>query len=584
MADQYTCTGSGVRIRKGPGLNYVQVGSLYKGQVVSFISQEGQWIQHSGGGWSSSNYLQMSSKDAGSPVPSTTTATEQVNAEQSSAAKQEVDLDELKEEYTDPYPSEPSMLYSLVTDESSYLNDLDNSLKVSTTRGIHGMPYQFLPIVDNRINNNDSNTFGRKYAEKIVARMPLLIVVPGVPKFMSGYSNAAKSDVLRRAFGDSGRSNSKWASTMERDGKYYSLQMEYRLYYEYVNTLCKALANYMGVGNETINGHKVGGDLFGLSSFDWLHDIDSDLKRICRQAKCVAFYIDSDKQISESMSNDTTESMIKQSINGLSDYAREAQFLLGSTSYAARTGIIGEATDNFLGQGNLQENIDNVNNFIDHVMLGNGGIFTRITSNIQTLVAGGKLIFPELWSDSSFGGRSYDVNIKLRCPNPTPFGLYLDILVPMAHILCLVAPRSAAANGYVSPFLVRAYYKGMFNVDMGIITSLSITKGAEGGWSREGIPTSVDINFTIKDLYSSLTISKADKGASGIIHNTALMDYLANWCGINLNEPEIEKQAALYMGASAVSQTIDALRFDIFRGLEQWKDNFAYNIYSRIFR
>lgn len=583
MADQYTCTGSGVRIRSGPGTNYGQVGTLYKGQVVEFISQNGNWINHSAGGWSSSNYLQLSKKGEESTVPPATNATEEIKIEQSSPPREEADLDELEEE-KDPYPMDESLLLDeLVDNERQYLNNLDNSLKVSTTRGIHGMPYQFLPVVDNRINNNASNTFGRKYAEKIVARMPLLIMVPGIPKFMSGYSSADKMDVLERGLGVK-RSDSRWASSMSQDGKYYSLKMEYKLYYDYVNALCKAMANYLGIGRERIRGGSVGGGWLGLGSFDWLNDIESDLKKICRQGRCVAFYIDSDKQISESMSNDTTESMIKQSINGLSDYAREAQFLLGTTSYATRNGAIAEATDRFMGQEGLQDNIENVNNFINNIMLGNGGIFSRLTSNIQTLVAGGKLVFPELWSDSSFGGRSYDVNIKLRCPNPTKLALFLDILVPIAHIICAMAPRAATANGYVSPFLVRAYYKGMFNVDMGIITSLSITRGNEGSWSREGIPTAVDVNFTIKDLYSSLTISKDDSSSSGMINNTALMDYLANWCGININEPEVLKQIQLWIGASDLSKGINALRFDIFRGLEQWKDNFAYDIYANLFR
>ena len=33
-------------------------------------------------------------------------------------------------------------------------------------------------------------------------------------------------------------------------------------------------------------------------------------------------------------------------------------------------------------------------------------------------------------------------------------------------------------NGYVNPFLVRACYKGFFNIDTGIITDMSVTKGA----------------------------------------------------------------------------------------------------------
>ena len=45
------------------------------------------------------------------------------------------------------------------------------------------------------------------------------------------------------------------------------------------------------------------------------------------------------------------------------------------------------------------------------------------------------------------------------------------------HILGFTAPRALGYNGIQSPFLVRCFYKSFFNVDMGIVTNLNITKG-----------------------------------------------------------------------------------------------------------
>lgn len=616
MADKYTCTGSSVRIRSGPGMQFGQIGSLYKGQVVEFVSQQGAWIQHNLGGWSSSNYLALTEKDAGTgatAIPDTTTVTDETNADASgsgtvssdgvnssgsgvsgtsaaaSTTRKEVDLAELtEEEIGGDYPLEPSSFESLEISSKEYLNMLDSSLKVHTTRGIHGMPYQFLPVVDNRIDGSeDNNVFGRKFADKIVAKMPLLLMTPGTAKFMSSFSEEERRQVLLSSIFGVVDNNAKDSlmNTMSKDGRYYSFKNQYNEYFQYVRAMAKIMANYMGVGDKEVNGKKLGGPFNGIfGSFDWEKDIQSDISKLTRFANCTAWYIDSEKQISENLSNETTESMLKSSINGLSDYARELQFLLGTSAYAVGTGSVASRADALFGQDQLNANIESVNEFINKVMPGQtGGIFTRLTSNIQTLVAGGKLIFPEIWSDSSFGGRSYDISLKLRCPDPTPLGIFLDIMIPIIHIICFTAPRSSTANGYVSPFLVRAFYKGMFNVDMGIITSLNITRGAEGSWSRSGIPTSVDINFTIKDLYSSLTISKADS-YQPIMDNLPLLDFLANMAGININEPDVFRQIELYLGAGAVSRISDFLRFDMFRGLEQWVGNTAMFIYDRLFR
>ena len=121
-------------------------------------------------------------------------------------------------------------------------------------------------------------------------------------------------------------------------------------------------------------------------------------------------------------------------------------------------------------------------------------------------------------------------------------------MVPMWHVLCLVLPRNADAQAYYSPFLVRAYYKGMFNIDMGIITDLSLTKGGEGEWNINGIPTQAELSFTIKDLYEELSMTNDDKFGTKLLSNVAELDYIANNCGININDTDINRTFKLLTG------------------------------------
>ena len=138
--------------------------------------------------------------------------------------------------------------------------------------------------------------------------------------------------------------------------------------------------------------------------------------------------------------------------------------------------------------------------------------------------------------------------MKLTTPDFDKKSWYLNIYVPLCHLIALVLPRGDFQNGYVSPFIVKAFYKGMFNIDMGIITDMTINKGKEGGWTKDGLPTVVDVSFTIQDLYSTLSMTPTGPlMKKNVMQNIAEMDYLANLCGVNINEPDVGRMIEMYV-------------------------------------
>ena len=188
------------------------------------------------------------------------------------------------------------------------------------------------------------------------------------------------------------------------------------------------------------------------------------------------------------------------------------------------------------------------------------------------------MVFPELWSDSDYD-RSYSIDIKLRSPDADDVSIFLNIIVPYIHLMALTAPRDmdglANSNGYVAPFLVRAFSISMFSIDMGIITDLSITKGGEGNWTTgSGLPTSVDVSLTIKDLYKSMYMTKAtlnrnDSFFTKFIANDAEMEELMTLAGVQTQGISLERRwdilsAALGQGTRGVVRTpINKIREDI---------------------
>ena len=512
MAEIWKVIGTySVWVHTGPGTSYPHSGVLYGKDNKEYTVTERKntyWL-NIGSGWACEcdwNGLRVMTKvrDSNPPKP--------VEPDPTYENVEEEELAWVPD--TDP----------IIISSSEFASSLDQTLRIKNLRGIFGMPYQFLPSVDTRVGTTN-DAIGRKYGEMIVAKMPLLLMTPGTPVFMAKFTEKQKANILEKFISFSTGEEGSLDELIDREGKYYSLKYAYNDYFKYVNPMCRAAARFLNIQDETIDGVK-------LDEYNWAWNTNENVQQFLSAYRgCLAFYINSDTQVSEDFSNSTTESQLASKVNGLSDYGREINYLLGSATSGT---ALGSVYDKFVNQEELSNNIENLNNFINNTLLGRGQIFSNITSNIQTVVAGGRLIFPEIWSESSFA-RSYSINMKFTSPDCDKLSIYLNILVPLYHLIGLAAPRQVKSNGYISPFLVRAFYKGLFNVDMGIITSLSVTKGAEGAWTKDGLPTVVDVAITLKDLYSDMAITSSDDIKLNFMNNIILMDYIANSCGVNIN-------------------------------------------------
>jgi hypothetical protein len=218
-------------------------------------------------------------------------------------------------------------------------------------------------------------------------------------------------------------------------------------------------------------------------------------------------------------------------------------------------------------------------------LLGNGagGIFNSLIGKVKTVLSGGRLIFPEIWTDSNFG-RSYSCKMKLVALYGNPLCVFLQILVPFAHIFCLTMPKeSAGGQGYSTPFLVRGWFKGVFNIDMGIITDFTFSRGGESEWTVDGLPTVAEISFSIKDMYDGMSMSsvtgKNNQVNKDIISNVAELDYIANACGVNINANEVKRIAITYM-IMFKSKIIDEFTTNIFGGIIQYFNNKINSIFG----
>lgn len=484
-------------------------------------------------------------------------------------------------------PEEKKDIYmQYVNSEYGDTQDAGNvadSLLVDNLSGIYGIPYQFPESVDPRPDSKSS--FGSIYAERIITRMPLLMMSPGKVDFMSSYKTGEKKAVLDVLLND-GDGASDINDFLEKPGKYYTFAYDTENYWKYVNAANQASAIYLGIGDVEID---VNGVKAKAADFKWEKASNNKFDSLLVSNKSyVCFYTDADSSKSESFGNDTTSSQLADKVNDFSSIAKEIQFLVG-----ANTGI-----DIMQNQSAIDDALTNLGNVVDK-FIGGSQTIKDLGEDFVTIASGGKLIFPEIWSDSTFS-QSFDVKIKLRCPCPNKVSWFLDIIVPINHLIALTMPRSPygksiinkdfdqepSVNGYMSPFLVRAFYKGLFNCDMGIITDLSIEKGKEGSWTLDGLPSEVDISMTIKDLYNVMAMSEYTTGnqRKSFLNNTTYLNYLANSCGISINKPDLDRSLDLWAMIQKNYWKDKLTGYTWWQKASQGGMNKLYNMYTGVFK
>ena len=116
---------------------------------------------------------------------------------------------------------------------------------------------------------------------------------------------------------------------------------------------------------------------------------------------------------------------------------------------------------------------------------------------------------------------------------------------------------------------------------MGIMTGLNITRGAEAEWSYDGIPTVAEVSFDIKDLYEGMFMSRSDhEGSMGIMSNIIELDYIANSCGININDQEVKRTIKLFTTLKLKNLASDIVYSDILGGVIQYFNQRMQNIFG----
>lgn len=217
----------------------------------------------------------------------------------------------------------------------------------------------------------------------------------------------------------------------------------------------------------------------------------------------IAFRVNATGQVSENFTSQAVESEIASKINGISSAARANNFNF------ANGNLVGGALGSMVGAVK-----DAVVGFVGGVAEG----FSM--SGLATLNGGAFVDIPKHWQSSLSSMPHTTYTFDLVTPYGNPVSQIFGIDIPLCMILAGALPLSTGAQSYTSPFICELFDKGRAQIRLGMIDSLTVTRGiGNTGWSKDGQALGVQISFSVIDLSSILAMPITEgftNGASNV--------------------------------------------------------------------
>lgn len=234
-------------------------------------------------------------------------------------------------------------------------------------------------------------------------------------------------------------------------------------------------------------------------------------------AEFVTFNVKADSSVSESVSNSAGESELAQTLNNMNSSGRSRNF-------------------HFAG-GNVGDNVfmnalESVGSAVKDFAVGT---LDRVGMSGLAAFSGAAFVdIPKYWQDSSVTFPRMSYKLELRSPYGHPVARMQYEIIPMLMLLAMALPRAAGKQSYTSPFLVEAYCQGRGQVRLGLIDSLTITRGVNNmPWSKKGEFRGIDVDFSIMDL-SSIMSMPLNSNIDMFDDENAFTDYMATLGGLGL--------------------------------------------------
>ena len=261
--------------------------------------------------------------------------------------------------------------------------------------------------------NDLADPSGRVYNSTIIADIPHVYIIPGVPSVNRSLINVAGKRIVPAAISnallDLQETGFKFGVRGIKTGndlRFIGFKTNYKEYYEYVQTMLSAVYSYLD-NTGTF-------DVFRFSE-----EFENSLKNFG-----LCFYADKATSVSESADNSYASSRVAEMVADKAGSMREADIL---NPFNGKTARIVDSLKAMNPLGVLES-------------LGTfDGTITRTANALFRVVNGSNLFFPEVWQDSRFD-KSYNVSFKFYSPYGDKLSIFRFVYVPFIALLALALP------------------------------------------------------------------------------------------------------------------------------------------------
>ena len=200
------------------------------------------------------------------------------------------------------------------------------------------------------------------------------------------------------------------------------------------------------------------------------------------------FNVDYQGPVSESVSNSISDMALKDTMKSAARAAREINFNLagGNVFGDAQASVTAALTD--FAKGAVE------------------GITIGLSNIVAGLMGGAYIDIPKKWDDSEISFPQITYKMKLISPYGNILSQFMDIYIPLCMLIAGSFPQAAGKRSYTSPFLCSLFNRGVQNIKLGMITSLSIERGTSNlAFDRQKRALAIDVSFTVTDFSTVVT-------------------------------------------------------------------------------
>jgi hypothetical protein len=230
-----------------------------------------------------------------------------------------------------------------------------------------------------------------------------------------------------------------------------------------------------------------------FSEWSDLEGVGNFLKANLRKgAHWASFRVNHRGAVSESFSNSTTDSAMVNTLNAKANRFKSINFSTMGFGISRAVQEAGSAFASF------------ADGLLDSVQLG----------GLSFLWGSAFIDAPKHWEDSTANLPRAEYTIPLYSPYGNKLSRFINMYIPIAMILAGGLPLSTGRSSYGSPFLCQIMHQGRVLCQLGMIDSITITRGSGNvGWNAENEMLGAEISFSVIDLSNVLHVPV--KGAFG---------------------------------------------------------------------